>query len=169
MPFAISVGDQMTLGFRAGLSRSVACLSLIAAVGVPLAAPAADAIRVIEPYARATLPGQKVGGVYMEIVSPGDARLTGVSSPIAGAAEVHSMTMNGGIMKMRAVASLDLPAGRPVKLAPGGYHVMLFDLKMPLVAGEKVPLTLVIEEAGKRTHKIAVSAIVRAGDHDGRH
>ena len=155
----------MTIRFRTGLPRSVAYLSLIAAVGIPLAAPAADAIRVIDPYARATLPGQKVGGVYMEIVSPGDARLTGVSSPIAGAAEVHSMTMDGGIMKMRAIEVLDLPAGRLVKLAPGGYHVMLFDLKRPLVAGEKVPLTLVIEEAGKRTHKIAVRAIVRAGGH----
>lgn len=105
----------------------------------------------------------------MEIVSPRDARLTGVSSPVAGAAEVHSMTVDGGVMRMRAVEALDLPAGRPVKLAPGGYHVMLFDLKKPLVAGEKVPLTLVIEEAGKRTHKVAVTAIVRAGDHDGHH
>ncbi len=140
-------------------------LSLIAIVVIPLAAPAADAIRVIDPYARATLPGQKVGGVYMEIVSPRDARLTGVSSPVAGAAEVHSMTMDGGTMRMRAVEVLDLPAGTPVKLAPGGFHVMLFDLKTPLVAGQKVPLTLVIEETGKRAHKITVRAIVRAGGH----
>ncbi|HEV8644068.1 MAG TPA: copper chaperone PCu(A)C [Burkholderiales bacterium] len=144
-------------------------MSLTAAFLVPSAAPAADAIRVIDPWARATVPGQKVGGVYMEIVSSRDARLTGVASPVADAAEVHSMTMDGGIMKMRAVETLDLPAGRPVKLEPGGYHVMLFDLKKPLVAGEKVPLTLVIEDAGKRVHKIAVTAIVRADDHDGHH
>ncbi len=100
----------------------------------------------------------------MEIVSPRDARLTGVSSPIASAAEVHSMTMVGGTMKMRTVEALDLPAGRPVKLAPGGYHVMLFDLTKPLVEGEKVSLTLVIEEAGKRTHKMSVTAIVRSRD-----
>ena len=131
---------------------------------VPSAAPAADAIRVIDPWARATVPGQKVGAVYLEIVSPREARLTGVASPVAGAAEVHSMTMEGGTMKMRAVEALDLPAGRPVKLAPGGYHVMLFDLKKPLVAGAKVPLTLVIEDAGKRTHRVAVSAIVRSRD-----
>ncbi len=159
----------MTIHFRTGLLRAVARLSLIAAIVVPSAAPAADEIRVIDPWARATVPGQKAGGVYMEIVSPRDARLTGVASPLAGAAEVHSMTMDGGTMKMRAVEALDLPAGRPVKLAPGGYHVMLFDLKKPLVAGEKVPLTLVIEEAGKRAHKIAVSAIVRAGDHGAGH
>ena len=162
----------MTIRFRAGLLAAVH-LSLIAAVLVPTAAPAADAIRVIDPWARATVSGQKVGGVYMEIISPRDARLTGVASPVARTAEVHLMTMDGGTMKMRVVEALDLPAGRPVKLAPGGYHVMLFDLKKPLVAGEKVPLTLVIEGAGKRTHKIAVSAIVRAGGdgagNNGRH
>ena len=147
-----------------GLIRAGLRLTLVAIAVLPYAAPAADAIRVLDPWARATVPGQKVGGVYMEIVSPREARLTGVASPVAGAAEVHSMTMEGGTMKMRAVEALDLPAGRPVKLAPGGYHVMLFDLKKPLVAGEKVPLTLVIEDASKRTHKIAVTAIVRSRD-----
>jgi len=150
------------------LLRAALRLSLIAVVLAPAAAPAADAIRVIDPWARATVPGQKVGGVYMEIVSPRDARLVGVFSPAAGAAEVHSMTMDGGTMRMRAVEALDLPAGTPVKLAPGGYHVMLFDLRKPLVAGETVPLTLVIEETGKRAHKITVSAIVRASGHDGQ-
>jgi periplasmic copper chaperone A len=157
--------SPMTIHFKTGFLRTAVRLSLIAAVTVPSAAPAAEAIRVIDPWARATLPGQKVGGVYMEIISPRDARLTGVSTPVAGAAEVHSMTLDGGTMKMRVLKALDLPAGASVKLAPGGYHVMLFDLKKPLVAGEKVPLTLVIEDAGKRRHKIAVSAIVRAGDH----
>ena len=99
----------------------------------------------------------------MEIVSARDARLIGVASPVAAAAEVHSMTMDSGTMRMRAVAALDLPAGKPVKLAPGGYHVMLFDLKKPLLAGQKVPLTLLIEESGKRVRKVKVNAIVRAG------
>jgi hypothetical protein len=112
----------MTICFRSGLVRAAVRLSLIAAAVIPSAAPAADAIRVIDPWARATAPGQKVGGVFMEIVSPRDARLTGVASPVAGVAEVHSMTMDGGTMRMRAVEALDLPAGRPVKLAPGGYH-----------------------------------------------
>ena len=140
-------------------------LTLVAVAVLPYAAPAAEAIRVLDPWARATVPGQKVGGVYMEIVSPRDARLVGVSSPAAGTAEVHSMAMDGGTMRMRAVEALDLPAGTPVKLAPGGYHVMLFDLRKPLVAGQTVPLTLVIEETGRRVQKIAVSAIVRAGGH----
>jgi copper(I)-binding protein len=152
-----------------GLIRAGLRLTLVAIAVLPYAAPAADAIRVLDPWARATVPGQKVGGVYMEIVSPRDARLVGVASPAAGTAEVHSMTMDGGTMRMRAVEALDLPAGTPVKLAPGGYHVMLFDLKKPLVAGQKVPLTLVIEETGKRAHRITVNAIVRAGEHDGQH
>ncbi len=147
------------------LLRAALRLSLIAIAVLPYAAPAADAIRVIDPWARATVPGQKVGGVYMEIVSPHDARLVGVSSPAAGAAEVHSMTMDGGTMRMRAVEALDLPAGTTVKLAPGGFHVMLFDLKTPLVAGQKVPLTLVIEKTGKRARRITVDAIVRASGH----
>ena len=151
-----------------GLIRAGLRLTLVAIAVLPYAAPAADAIRVLDPWARATVPGQKVGGVYMQIVSPRDARLVGVSSPAAGTAEVHSMTMDGGTMRMRAVEALDLPAGTPVKLAPGGYHVMLFDLRKPLVAGETVPLTLVIEETGKRAHKITVSAIVRASGHDGQ-
>ena len=152
-----------------GLIRAGLRLTLVAIAALPYVAPAADAIRVLDPWARATVPGQKVGGVYMEIVSSRDARLVGVSSPAAGSAEVHSMTMDGGTMRMRAVEALDLPAGTPVKLAPGGYHVMLFDLKKPLVAGQKVPLTLVIEETGKRAHRITVTAIVRAGEHDGQH
>ncbi len=159
----------MTHCLRNNLLLAAARLSLIAAVMVPATAPAADAIRVIDPWARATVPGQRVGGVYMEIVSPRDARLTGVESPIAGTAEVHSMTMDGGTMKMRAVGTLDLPAGRPVRLAPGGYHIMLFDLKKPLVAGGSVPLTLSIEDAGKRVSKFAVTAIVRAVGQDGDH
>jgi len=159
----------MTNRFMTGLLRAALRLALVAVVLAPAAAPAADAIRVIDPWTRATVPGQKVGGVYMEIVSSRDARLVGVSSPAAGSAEVHSMTMDGGTMRMRAVEALDLPAGTPVKLAPGGFHVMLFDLKKPLVAGQKVPLTLVIEETGGRVYKIKVSAIVRAGEHGGQH
>ena len=154
----------MTIRCRVGLFLAAVRLSLIAAVVIPSAASAADAIRVIDPWARSTVPGQKVGGVYMEIISKRDSRLIGVFSPLAHAAEVHLMTMDGGTMKMRVVEALDLPAGRPVKLAPGGYHVMLFDLKKPLIAGAKVPLTLVIKDGRKRTQKIAVSAIVRAAD-----
>lgn len=153
----------MAIHFLPGL-RSVICLALLVAFWGPAWARAGDSIRVSDAWARATVAGQTVGGVYMQIISPRAARLVGVTSPLAAAAEVHSMTMDGGTMRMRPVGALDLPAATRVELAPGGYHIMLFGLKKPLLAGQKVPLTLLIEETGKRMHKIAVKAIVRAGD-----
>ena len=151
----------MKSGFMSRLLRAALRLSLIAIAVLPYAAPAADAIRVLDPWARATVPGQKVGGVYMEIVSPRDARLVGVSSPAAGTAEVHSMTMDGGTMRMRAVEALDLPAGTPVRLAPGGYHVMLMDLKAPLKKGDTVAIKLKVRSKSGQTQDVEVKAEVR--------
>jgi hypothetical protein len=136
------------------------------------AAAAADLVQVIEPWAKATVPGQKVGGVYMTIVARENLRLTGVKSAVAEMAEVHQMKMENGMMRMRAVPFLELPAGKTVKLEPGGYHIMLFDIKQSLVAGQKLKLELTVEDATKRRHRIAVEALVRdrdagpAGGHD---
>jgi copper(I)-binding protein len=136
------------------------------------AAGAADLLQVKEPWAKATVPGQKVGGVYMEIVARENLRLTGVKSAVAETAQVHQMKMENGMMRMRAVPFLELPAGKTVKLEPGGYHIMLFDIKQSLVAGQKLKLELTVEDAGKRRHGIAVEALVRdrdagpAGGHD---
>ena len=113
-------------------------------------AGADEGIQVNEAWARATVPGQKVAGVYMEIVSSRDARLTGVSTPIARVGELHSMSMEDGVMKMRQLSHIDLPAARAVQLVPGGLHIMLFDLRKPLTAGESVPLTLQIKIDGER-------------------
>jgi copper(I)-binding protein len=128
------------------------------------AAHAADLMQVREPWAKATVPGQKVGGVYMEIVARENLRLTGVRSAVAEAAEVHQMKMENGMMRMRKVAFLELPAGKTVKLEPGGYHIMLFDLRQSLVAGQKLKLELTVEDASKRQHRIAVAAVVRDRD-----
>ena len=136
---------------------------MFSVLAVAAAASAADPVRVVNAWARATVPGQKVAGVYMEIVSPVDARLTGVSFHLAKSAEVHSMKMEGGTMKMRPLKSLDLPAGKPVKLEPGGLHVMLFDLERPLRAGEKLPMTLTVEFAGQRMHDVGIEVSVRKG------
>ena len=136
------------------------------------AAHAADLVQVKEPWAKATVPGQKVGGVYMKIVARENLRLTGVKSAVAETAQVHQMKMENGMMRMRAVPSLELPAGKTVKLKPGGYHIMLFDLRQSLVAGQKLKLELTVEDAAKRQHRIAVDAVVRdrdggpAGRHD---
>ena len=128
------------------------------------AAHAADLMQVREPWAKATVPGQKVGGVYMEIVARENLRLTGVRSAVAEVAEVHQMKMENGMMRMRKVAFLELPAGKTVKLEPGGYHIMLFDLRQSLVAGQKLKLELTVEDASKRQHRIAVDAVVRDRD-----
>jgi copper(I)-binding protein len=79
--------------------------------------------------------------------------LVGVSSPVAGVAEIHEMKMNGDVMQMRAVAGgLEVPAGKPVALRPGNYHLMLMDLKQPLKKDSSIPLTLVFKDAsGKQS------------------
>ena len=105
------------------------------------------AVRVESAWARATVPGQKGTGAFMNITAKDSTRLVGVSSPAAGVAEVHEMKMDGDVMKMRAVSGLDLPAGQTVSLKPGGYHVMLMDLKAPLMKDSTVPVTLRFKDA----------------------
>lgn len=106
-------------------------------------------LRIDHPFARATPPGAQSGGVYATIENRGTSkdRLVRVASPAAASVELHSMTMDGNVMRMRAVPSLDIPAGASVKLG-GDYHVMLVDLARPLAVGDKVPLTLTFEKAG---------------------
>ena len=118
-------------------------------------------IAVENVWARATVPGQKVGAVYLEIRSESPAKLIGVSSPAARSAEIHSMSNEGGVMKMRQLKQLDLPAAQTVRLAPNGNHIMLLDIKQPLQPGARVPLTLIVEQKGKKKW-IQVQAEVRA-------
>ena len=112
-------------------------------------------------WVRGTVVGQKATGAFMEVTSTSGATLVGVSSPVAGVTEIHVMKMADGVMQMRAIPRLDLPAGKPVKLAPGGYHVMLLDLKQALKAGESVPLILTVEGKDKKTETIEIKGEVR--------
>jgi len=135
------------------MSRSIA-FAVLAAVFVSGAALAEDyqvkTLRVSNPFARATPPGAKVAGAFMTIknVGPDADRLVSVSSPAAGLVEIHEMAMEGGMMKMRALKGIDLKPGATVELQPGGYHVMLEDLKQPLKQGEQIPVKLTFEKAG---------------------
>lgn len=142
--------------------RSLARLLPVGLLWIATAATAAEPVQVTDAWARATVPGQKVAGAYMQIKSAVDAKLVGVTSPVAGSAEVHWMKMEDGTMRMRAIDALDLPAGQVVELAPGGYHIMLFRLKQPLDAGERVALTLDFETAAGKKLQVPVSAEVRA-------
>jgi copper(I)-binding protein len=108
----------------------------------------AQNVLVKDAWVRATVPGQQATGAFMKITSKNGGTLASAASPAAGVVQVHEMKMEGGVMQMRAVAGgLDLPAGKTVELKPGGYHVMLMDLKAPLEVGAVVPLSLVVKNA----------------------
>jgi periplasmic copper chaperone A len=99
----------------------------------------------------------------MKLTAKTDMKLVGVASPVAGIGEVHEMSMDGGVMKMRALPQgIDLPAGKTVELQPGGYHVMLLDLKKALPKDSQIPMTLLFKDkAGKETKlelKVPVAA-----------
>jgi copper(I)-binding protein len=121
-------------------------------------------ISVADAWVRATMPGQPVGAAYMQIESDADARLVGVSSSVVPRVEVHEMKMDGDVMRMREVKAVALPKGRTVSLEPGGFHIMLMNLKKPIVAGDSIPLTLTIESGGKQ-QTVEVKAEARAMQH----
>jgi copper(I)-binding protein len=139
--------------------------------GAALSVQAQTGIEVSNAWTRATVAAQKTGGIYFDIRSAAPAKLVAVASPAAARVELHNMKMEGGVMKMSAVDALDLAAGQTVKLAPGGYHVMLIDLKQPLQAGGSVPFTLTVERADKTRVTVESKAVVRdmAGAMQGGH
>lgn len=108
--------------------------------------PAAPA-KVEGAWIRSSVPGQQGTGAYMKLTARSAMQLVGVTTPLAATAEIHQMKMEGDLMMMRPVARLDLPAGRTVELKPGGYHLMLMDLKQALLDGTVVPLTLRLRDA----------------------
>jgi periplasmic copper chaperone A len=139
--------------------KSGLLLAAIALACTPFAALAQ--VSVSDAWVRGTVQGQKATGAFMQITSATDASLVAVTSPVAKVAEIHTMSHEGGVMKMRRIEAISLPAGKPVELGPGGYHVMLMDVGQPLKEGDKVPLTLTFaDKAGNRTTQ-AVSATVR--------
>jgi periplasmic copper chaperone A len=108
----------------------------------------AQNVTITDAWARATVQGQKATGAFMTITAKDNAKLVGVSSPVAGVAEIHEMKMDKDVMRMAALPNgLDLPAGKAVELKPGGYHVMLMDLKAPLAKDTTVPVTLTFQDA----------------------
>jgi hypothetical protein len=122
----------------------------------------ASEVTIQDAWARATAPGQENGSVGVVITSKQDARLIAVKSKVAASAEIHTMTMENGVMKMRQLEFLELPAKHAVTLGPGGNHLMLFGLKHPLKAGTTLPLTLTVQYADKRTEEIKIKAEIRS-------
>jgi copper(I)-binding protein len=161
----------------ASIGRVAATLCLAAGLALPgLSAAAHDYtlgdLKIGHPWSRATPPVAKVGAGYLSILNQGGAadRLVAASSPAAGRVEIHEMRMDSGVMRMRELAQgLALPAGERVELKPGGYHLMLMDLKAPLREGADVPVTLVFERGGRIDVQLKVEAAGARGSDHGAH
>ncbi|HXI07200.1 MAG TPA: copper chaperone PCu(A)C [Bradyrhizobium sp.] len=157
------------------LARTIAFAVVLAASAAPVRAEDVKAgdLVISQAWSRQTPSGAKVAGGYLTIENKGTAadRLISGSGDVAGKVEVHEMAMEGGVMKMRPLdKGLVIEPGKTVKLAPGGYHLMLMDLKSQLKQGDKVPMTLEFEKAGKVNVSLEVQGVgaqAPGGDHSG--
>ena len=126
-----------------------------------LMASARAEVGVTAPWVRATVPAQKSTGAFMHVQSSTGARLVGVSSPVAATVELHQMDMKGGMMQMRQVDGIDLPAGKGVNLATGSYHIMLVGLKHQLKQGEAIDITLLVQGKDNKRESVTVKVPVK--------
>ena len=157
--------------FRKLTLMSILCLAMADCAATALAEDVKVGDLVIsQAWSRATPSGAKTGGGYLTIENRGSApdRLIGGMADVAGKVQVHEMSMDNGVMKMRPVDNgLAIDPGKTVKLAPGGYHLMMTDLKAPLKQGDKVPVTLEFEKAGKVTVSLDVKGVGAQGPGSG--
>jgi copper(I)-binding protein len=119
----------------------------------------ADRVTVTDPYVRAVPPVVKTTAAFMQLQSDDDEErfLVSASTPVAGAVELHMHVQDGEVMRMRRIVHIHLPSRQTVSLQPGGLHIMLFDLKQPLSAGDEVPITLTFEDGSSKD----IVAVVR--------
>ncbi|HEY8607134.1 MAG TPA: copper chaperone PCu(A)C [Noviherbaspirillum sp.] len=146
-------------------------ITFIAALGAAACVQAQD-LRVSQAYARATVPGQPAGSAYLTLENGGKRadKLVGASTPVAKSVEIHTMSMEGNVMRMREVPGIELQPSARVEMKPGdGYHLMLMGLRQPLKAGERFPLTLHFEKAGKLAVEASVQDKAAAGGHQHGH
>lgn len=149
-----------TLLSTSSLQRLLRCALLLTLAASSTYIHAKDAISVENAWVRPTNAGQDVGAAYMTFTSKQDATLVHVESNVTKSIEIHSMTMQNGVMKMRMMETLPLTAGKPYKLEPGGFHLMLFDLKKPLTEGEQVNFELTFK-SNNTEFKQQVKALVK--------
>ncbi|WP_373784350.1 copper chaperone PCu(A)C [Delftia acidovorans] len=140
------------------MKRHVRLLALAAAM---ISGFANAQVSVRDAWVRATVPQQKATGAFLKLQAAQDSKLVAATSPLTPVVEVHEMAMQDNVMKMRQVPSIALPAGKTVELKPGGYHVMLLDLKQQVQEGQTVPLTLIIEGKDGKRESVQVEAPVR--------
>lgn len=125
---------------------------------------AQDSISIHNPWVKASYPGQNVSAGYMTLTSASDATLVKISSNVSDSVEIHSMKMENGVMKMRMLPELALAAGKPYKLEPSGFHLMLFDLKKPLTDGQAVNFELTFKNSQNVEFKRNVKAVVKSAE-----
>ena len=137
-------------------------ISTLLAVSASAWAQAPAPVDVKDAWVRATVAQQKATGAFMHLTAKTDVRVVDARSPIAGVTQIHEMALDKDVMRMREVKGLALPAGQTVELKPGGYHVMLMDLKGQVKAGDVVPMTLVLEGKDGQRSTLEVKAAARA-------
>ena len=140
---------------------TVMALGSLMISGMAWAHPDAAHVKAENAWVRASVPGQQASGAFMRLTAQEPLKLVGVETTVAGVAEVHEMKMDGDVMRMRAIESLDLPKDVAVDLKPGGYHVMLMQLKSTLVKDTQVPLTLVFKDAKGAESRLHLQVPVR--------
>ena len=139
--------------------NKILCAVLLAMLAVTQAF--ADEVKVTKAWTRATAPGQDSASIQLTITSKKAATLIGVASGSAQSGEIHTMVMEGDVMKMRAIESLALPAKTPVTLGADGNHLMLLGLRTPLKAGRKLPFALTVKLADGRTITLKILAQIK--------
>lgn len=152
----------MNFSFRSGYGLLGALMISLAASAAVVADGIADKVVVNDPYIRAVPPVVRTTAAFMQLQSSDSVErfLVGAATPVAAAVELHMHTMDDGVMRMRQIPHVHLPPNQTVALEPGGLHIMLFDLKEPLKAGDQVPITLTFEDGSTKE----VSAVVRPVD-----
>ena len=151
----------MPVGLDTTVRKQMKLKSLALIAALACGAAYAQNVEIREAWIRTSVPGQNATGAFMKITAKDGVKLVGASSPAAGVAEVHEMKMEGDVMKMRAVSGgLDIAAGKTVELRPGGYHVMLMDLKAALQKDSTISLNLVFKDAKGAESKVELKVPV---------
>jgi len=137
-----------------------ALLCLALSLAQPAFAQSPAPVTAVGVWARASVQGQRSSGAFMTLTASEPVTLVGIATPVAGIAEVHEMKMEGDVMRMRPVQALKLPANKPVQLSPGGYHLMLQELKAPLKPDTTIPMTLTFRTAAGEERQLALQVPV---------
>lgn len=164
MPFTLPALSTRWVPSRRALMLALLG-TLLPAMAAQAAAPVPPAdVQVIDPWIRPAVKGQSGTGGYMRLFSPAGTTLIGFESPVAAQAELHEMSMDGDVMRMRPIESLVLPVGQAVDLKPGAHHLMLMNLTQPLKVGDKVPLVLKFKGADGQLKAVSVMVpVARSG------